>query len=70
MDILIKTVVDAGIPFDEAIKMSSETPAKIIGVEDRKGTIEKGKDADIVIYDNFCRLQFVMQRGRVVRNDL
>lgn len=70
MDRLVKTVVEAGVPFGDAVRMSSETPARIIGVQDRKGTLAKGKDADIVFYDDAVDLKFVMRRGRVLRNDL
>ncbi len=70
MDVMIRTMVNAGIPFSDAVRMSSETPARILGVIDRKGTLEKGKDADIVIYDSDTRVQFVMQRGRVIRDDI
>ena len=66
MDVLIRTMVNAGIPFDDAIRMSSETPARIIGVMDRKGTLEKGKDADIVIYDNDINVKLAMQKGMVI----
>ncbi len=70
VDRLVKTAVEAGIPFGDAVRMSSETPAGIIGVQDRKGSIAKGKDADIVFYDDAVDLRFVMRRGRIVRNDL
>ena len=52
MDRLIRTIVlKAGIPLEDAIKMSSLTPARIMHVDDRKGSLEVGKDADIVIYN-------------------
>ncbi len=70
MDRLVRTAVEAGIPFGDAVRMSSETPARIIGVHDRKGTLERGKDADIVFYDRDIELKFVMRKGRVLRNDL
>ena len=71
MDRLIKTAVTkADIPFADAIRMSSETPAAIMGISERKGTLVPGKDADIVMYDSELDLKFVMQMGRVVRNDL
>lgn len=70
MDRLIRTMVDAGVPFSDAVRMSSETPARIMGVSDRKGSITVGKDADIVFYDSDIALKFVMQRGRIVRNEL
>lgn len=53
MDRLIRTMVQkAGIPLAEAIEMTSLTPARIMHVDDRKGSIEVGKDADIVIYNH------------------
>jgi imidazolonepropionase-like amidohydrolase len=38
-----------GLPYDEALKAITINPAKIIGVGDRVGSLEKGKDADIRI---------------------
>ena len=71
MDRLVRTCVQkANIPMEDACRMASETPARIMGILDRKGTLEKGKDADIVMYDGEQQLKFVMQMGRVVRNEL
>ena len=71
MDRLIRTCVEqAGIPMEDACRMASETPAKIMGIFDRKGSLENGKDADIIMFDNNLQLTFVMQMGRIVRNEL
>jgi len=71
MDRLIRTCVQqAGIPLEDACRMASETPARIMGILDRKGTLETGKDADIIMLDADQNIKFVMQMGRVVRNDL
>lgn len=71
MDRLIKTAVkNAGIPFADAIRMSSETPARIMGIDRIKGSLIPGKDADICFYDNDCELKFVMQYGKIVRNEI
>ena len=71
MDRLVRTCVQqAGIPMEDACRMISETPAKIMGVYDRKGSLEKGKDADIILFDKAQELTFVMQMGRIVRNEL
>lgn len=71
MDRLIRTCVQqAGIPLADACRMASETPARIMGIYDRKGSIEKGKDADIIMLDDALTLKFVMQRGRIVRCEL
>lgn len=71
MDRLIRTCVQqAGIPLADACRMASETPARIMGIYDRKGSIEKGKDADIIMFDENLELKFVMQMGRIVRNEI
>ena len=70
MDRLIRTCVQqAGIPLQDACRMASETPAKIMGVFDRKGSIEAGKDDDIIMFNDDLELTFVMQMGRIVRAD-
>lgn len=71
MDRLVRTCVQqAGIPMADACRMISETPAKIMGIYDRKGSLESGKDADIIMFDKNQELTFVMAMGKVVRNDL
>lgn len=71
MDRLIRTAVQqARIPMADACRMVSETPAKIMHVYDRKGSLQKGKDADIVVYDDNIQLRYVMSMGRVVKNEL
>ena len=67
MDRLVKTAVQkAGIPLEDVARMASETPARIMGVYDRKGSLERGKDADIMMYDADLNLTGVVQMGREV----
>lgn len=67
MDRVIKVAVQqAGIPIEDVSRMTSETPAKIMGVYDRKGSLERGKDADIIIMDDDINLTGVVQMGREV----
>jgi len=40
-----------GIPLHETIKMTSLNPARILNLEKRKGSLEVGKDADLVIFN-------------------
>lgn len=71
MDRLIRTCVQmANIPMEDACRMASETPAKIMGVFDRKGSLEDGKDADIMMFDKDLKLTYVMQMGNEVTNEL
>ena len=65
-DRLVRTMVQlAGVPLAEAVKMMSHTPARIMGVERRKGSIAAGKDADLVAFDEDIAVSLVMVRGAV-----
>lgn len=43
--------VREGLPWYEALKSITINAAKIVGIADRVGSIEKGKDADIAVFD-------------------
>jgi len=47
----IKNMVELGYSIEDVSKMASFVPAKLSKVEDRKGSIGEGKDADLVIMD-------------------
>lgn len=67
MDRLIRTMVQkAEIPLADAVRMASETPAKIMGVFDRKGSLQKGKDADIIVMDEDLNVRAVWATGKLV----
>ena len=67
MDRLIRTMVQqADIPLSDAVRMASETPARLMGIYDRKGSLEVGKDAAIVMMDRGLQVQGVWSMGRKV----
>ena len=67
MDRLIRTMVQkADIPLADAARMVSETPARIMGVYDRKGSLQKGKDADILVLDEDLNVRAVWAMGKLV----
>lgn len=67
MDRLIRTAVtQADIPLRDAVRMASETPARIMGIYDRKGSIQRGKDADLIIMNEDLRLKSVYAMGQKV----
>ncbi len=47
---LANVVTFTGLPLHEAIKMWTTNPAKLVGLNNRIGTIEVGKDADFIIF--------------------
>lgn len=70
MDRLIRTAVQmADIPLQDACRMVAETPARIMGVYDRKGSLQRGKDADILILDDDINLKAVYCMGNKVNID-
>lgn len=63
--------VKAGLPMEEGLKSITIYPATICGVQDRIGSLEVGKDADVAIYDGnpmeiFTKTLFTIINGRIV----
>jgi len=54
------------VPLVQAVRMASLTPARIIGVADRKGSLEPGKDADLLVLEADLTPWRVMVRGEWV----
>src|SRR5882762_1927116 len=68
---LVKTMVlMADVPLIDAVRMITRTPARILEVSDKKGSLASGKDADIVIFDNTIRIETTMIGGRIVYDRL
>jgi len=66
-DRLIRTMVTiAGVSLPEAIKMITATPARILGMQHKKGDLTEGKDADIVIFDDQVNIAMTIIKGRIV----
>ncbi|MCD7722001.1 MAG: N-acetylglucosamine-6-phosphate deacetylase [Prevotellaceae bacterium] len=71
MERLVQVAVqEAEIPLEDAVRMVSETPAHIMRINDRKGTLQRGKDADILILDDELNVRCVWQMGKIVENSL
>lgn len=66
-DRLVRTVwKKAGIPLPDTIRMMSENPARIMHIDDRKGRLLPGMDADIVLFDEDVNVRDVLYMGRKV----
>jgi len=64
---LVKTLVKSvGLNLIDAVNMASIVPAKIVGVEDRMGSLEKEKDANIVIADDDLEIHTTIVNGKKV----
>ena len=65
-----KAMKYGGVPEEEALKMITLNPAKQLGIDKRTGSIEQGKDADIVIWNThpfspFSHPEVTMIEGEV-----
>ena len=53
-------------PINEAIYLASLNPAKSINIDQNKGSLEIGKDADIAIFDNNFDCYMTIVNGEIV----
>ncbi|MFO7612200.1 MAG: N-acetylglucosamine-6-phosphate deacetylase [Clostridia bacterium] len=71
-DRLIRTMTSmGGASLENAVEMLTATPARIMGIYDRTGSLSPGKYADIVIFNKNCEVEMTMVGGRIVfkKND-
>ena len=67
MDRAVANMINmVGCTVAEAVFMASAAPAAVIGLDERKGRIETGFDADIAILDRMYRTQMTIVGGKVV----
>ena len=75
---LLNTAIEAcknGVDEEEALKMITISAAKISGIDKRVGSIEVGKDSDLVIFDNnpfkyVSKILYTIIDGKIVYNNL
>jgi N-acetylglucosamine-6-phosphate deacetylase len=61
-----RAVTVDGLSVEDAATALSATPARLLGMDDRIGSLEPGKDADLVLLDADYDLKGVMRRGEWV----
>ena len=67
-DRLMRNMVKlADVPLYEAVKMATLVPAHLLRVDDRKGVLAEGRDADILIFDDNVDISGIILRGKIIR---
>mgnify|MGYP004462392571 FL=1 len=66
----LKNVISFGIPEKQAVKSATINPAKAIRVDDKTGSIEEGKLADILVVDKDYNIKLVIVKGEIKVNNL
>ncbi len=62
---LSNTVHVAQVPLGDALRMVTATPARILGVDRRKGSLAPGQDGDVVILDSDLQVTHTIVGGRL-----
>lgn len=60
----VSKYTDCSIP--RLIRLVTLNPAKVLGIEDRKGSLETGKDADIAVFDEEMKIHMTIGKGKVL----
>lgn len=55
-----------GLPPSSIAKIASFNPAKLLGLHERKGSIEEGKDADLVVIEKDFKVHMTILEGKVI----
>ncbi len=63
LDRALRNVVALGISLPDSVRMLTTNPAKLLGIEFKKGALRTGADADIVLLDENLQLTNVWTRG-------
>ena len=64
MDVAVRRAVRMlGLPITAAVDAASATPARLLGIGDRVGTIEPGRQADLVVLSDDLEVEAVMAAG-------
>ena len=66
----MKTAVSFGIPLADAVTAAAVNPARVLGIDDRLGTLDVGKEANVAVLDAHLELKAVLFHGKVVAGSL
>jgi N-acetylglucosamine-6-phosphate deacetylase len=61
-----RAVTVDGLPVEDVVRALSANPARLLGIDDRTGSLQAGKHADLVVLDAEFHLAGVMRQGEWV----
>jgi N-acetylglucosamine-6-phosphate deacetylase len=66
----VRQMLSLGFSAADVAKMASANPARLLGIDDKRGSIETGKRADLVAIDSNGEVRFTMIGGRLAAGDV
>lgn len=60
-------VATAAASLPEAVAAATLNPARVLGLDHIKGSLEKGKQADLVVLDRFFNVRLTMCGGCILQ---
>jgi len=67
----VKTLIEkVHLRTADAIRMATLTPARVVGLDDRIGSLEPGKDANLVVVDEQMHVTFTLVKGEIAYNPI
>ena len=66
---IVRIALEDGVPLPYVIRSVTESPAKLLGLEDRLGRVKEGYEADLIILDlHTLEIRTVIRKGIVIYN--
>ncbi len=67
LDLCVRNAVEAvGVSLQEAVKMASFNPARILNLDDREGVLAPGRQANLTVLDSDFNVKMTLVQGRIV----
>lgn len=63
LDRALRNIVRLGVPFEEALRMVTLNPARLLGMDSTIGVLAPGAQADLILLDSDLHVRGVMTRG-------
>lgn len=66
MDVALRNVMKfARLTFQDSVRMATVNPARVLGLQDRKGILKPGADADVAVFSPRGEVRSTIMRGQI-----
>ncbi|HHX04098.1 MAG TPA: amidohydrolase family protein [Tissierellia bacterium] len=66
---MLKALLSEDMPLETALLFFTKNPARVLGLDSRKGVLTEGADADVVILDDEMNITHVIAKGKVAMEE-